>query len=158
MLGISRLGHARANTELRCWEVAHLLSVVLHAAAQTDVVSGLTTASSVATASVIAEAYGVIGIWLDFFQLSITVGKVALVAHDTVTIVLKVSTLLCLIFKVIYLAGVVLIPIVSSSLVAVVHALMHLLLLLLVAAADVVHVVGHILHLLGLVARVLALW
>ena len=157
MLRIGRLGHARANTELRCWEVAHLLSVVLHAAAQADVVSGLTTASSVATASVIAEAYGVIGIWLDFFQLSITVGKVALVAHDTVTIVLKVSTLLCLIFEVINLAGVVLVPIVSSSLVAVVHALMHLLLLL-VAAADVVHVVGHILHLLGLVARVLALW
>lgn len=154
MLGVSRLGHARANTKLRCREVAHLLSVVLHAAAQAEIVSRLTTASSVATASVIAKAYSIIGIWLDFFQLSITVGKVALVAHDTVTIVLKVSTLLCLIFEVINLAGVILIPIVSSSLVTVVHALMHLLLLV---AADVVHVVGNILHLLGLVARFLAL-
>lgn len=155
MLGIGRLSHAGTNTELRCWEVAHLLSVVLHAAAQANVVSGWTTASSVATASVIAETYGIIGIWLDFLKLRITVGKVALVAHDTVTIVLIVSTLLCLIFEVINLASVVLIPIVSSSLVAVIHALMHLLLLV---AADVVHVVGHILHLLGLVARVLALW
>jgi hypothetical protein len=129
------------------------LSVVLGAAAQAGVVSGWTTASSVATASVIAKAHSIIRIWLNFFELSISMGKVAFVAHDTVTIVLIVSTLLRLIFHVIDLVGVILIPITSSSM-AVAHALMHLLLLI---AAHVVHVVGHILHLLWLMALVLAL-
>lgn len=114
--------------------LAHLLSIVREALI---LVSHGTTASSVATTStaVVREAWVIAtSVWL-FFELGVTVSKVAFFAHNTVPIVFVVSALLSLVLGVVDL-GVLLVAIIISL--GGGHALIHGLLI----------IDGHILRLL----------